>query len=189
MEKIGDLLFEAGMLKKIPRSGYQFLGSGKESVAEHVFMTTFIAFVLSRIEPGIDAARLIDLCLVHDFLEARTGDLNHMQKQYVTPDDSSALSDATRGLPFGDAMASLMREFAEGRTPEAKLARDADQLAFLIDLKALADMGHQSAKKWIPFVRSRVESPVGKRIAETLLATEHDRWWLRKLQQVPGSDA
>jgi len=181
MDTISDFLFEATMLKKIPRSGYQFLGSGKESVAEHVFITTLIAFVLSQIRPGIDASRLVNMCLVHDLLEARTGDLNHMQKKYVTADDETALSDTVKGLPFGKTLAALLREFAEGRTEEAVLARDADQLAFLIDLKALADMGHQNAKKWIPLVKDRVQSALGKKIAETLLTTEHDRWWLQKL--------
>jgi putative hydrolase of HD superfamily len=35
MKNIANLLFEAKMLKEIPRSGFHFLGSGKESIAEH----------------------------------------------------------------------------------------------------------------------------------------------------------
>ena len=50
MENIANLLFEAGMLKRIPRSGYQFLGAGSESVAEHVHMMTFIAFVMAKMK-------------------------------------------------------------------------------------------------------------------------------------------
>ncbi len=34
MKNIANLLFEAKMLKEIPRSGFHFLGSGKESIAE-----------------------------------------------------------------------------------------------------------------------------------------------------------
>jgi len=37
MDSIADFLFEVGMLSRTPRSGYQFLGSGRESVAEHIF--------------------------------------------------------------------------------------------------------------------------------------------------------
>ena len=48
MKKIANLLFEAKILKEIPRSGYHFLGAGKESVAEHSFSTTFIAYVMSH---------------------------------------------------------------------------------------------------------------------------------------------
>ena len=42
MKNIANLLFEAKMLKEIPRSGFHFLGAGKESIAEHSFVTTFI---------------------------------------------------------------------------------------------------------------------------------------------------
>ena len=33
MKRIANFLFEAGMLKRTPRTGFQFLGSGAESVA------------------------------------------------------------------------------------------------------------------------------------------------------------
>ena len=38
-------LYEVGMLKKTPRTGYRFLGSGEESVAEHSFRTAVIGYV------------------------------------------------------------------------------------------------------------------------------------------------
>ncbi len=41
MQSIVNLLFEAGMLKRTPRTGLQFLGTGSESVAEHAFRVTF----------------------------------------------------------------------------------------------------------------------------------------------------
>ena len=59
MKPIADLLFEARMLKDIPRSGFQFLGSGRESVAEHVYTTTFIAYVMAQMHPEADALKLI----------------------------------------------------------------------------------------------------------------------------------
>ena len=91
MKKIANLLFEAKILKEIPRSGYHFLGVGKESVAEHTFSTTFIAYVMSQLLPDADALKLIAMCLLHDFPEARTGDLNAVHKQYVTKDECSEM--------------------------------------------------------------------------------------------------
>ena len=76
MKNIVNLLFQAKILKEIPRSGFHFLGVGRESVAEHSFSTTFIAYVLSCILPEVDAYKLICMCLVHDLTEARIGDLN-----------------------------------------------------------------------------------------------------------------
>ena len=101
MKNIANLLFEARILKEIPRSGYHFLGVGKESVAEHCFSTTFIAYVMTRMEPEIDALKLISMCLIHDLPEARIGDLNTVHKKYVKADETKALKDTIKGLAFG----------------------------------------------------------------------------------------
>ena len=101
MKNIANLLFEAKMLKEIPRSGYHFLGVGKESVAEHCFSTVFIAFVMSRIQPEADALKLLSMCLIHDLPEARTGDHNYVNKKYVKTDEEGALRDQVQNLQFG----------------------------------------------------------------------------------------
>jgi putative hydrolase of HD superfamily len=113
MKHIADLLFEAKMLKEIPRSGYHFLGAGNESIAEHTFNTTFIAYVMSQLDSGIDALKLITMCLLHDLPEARIGDLNTVQKTYVTADEAKALKDTTRHIPFGSSITGLLKEFSQ----------------------------------------------------------------------------
>ena len=139
MKKIANLLFEAKMLKEIPRSGFHFLGSGQESVAEHTFSTTFIAYVLAQLQPDIDALKLMSMCLVHDLPEARIGDLNTVQKTYVTADETKALEHTTADLPFGSAITALIEEFNQNSSIEAKLAHDADQIALILELKYLSD--------------------------------------------------
>lgn len=179
MENIANLLFEAGMLKRIPRSGYQFLGAGKESVAEHVHMMAFIAFVMAKLSPGVDLARLLSMCLLHDLPEARTGDLNAVQKKYVQADEEKAVSDLAGTLPFGDEMTELMAEFNRRETREALLAHDADQLAFILDLKALADTGYRTPDKWMKHVTDRLQTDIGREIARSILAAPWDDWWLK----------
>ena len=83
MDSIANFLFEVGMLQKTPRSGFQFLGSGGESVAEHILRTLFIAYTLCKLEPKVDEWRVLKLCLFHDLPEARTGDMNYVNKKYV----------------------------------------------------------------------------------------------------------
>ncbi len=178
MKNIANLLFEARMLKEIPRSGYAFLGAGDESVAEHTFMITFIAFVMAQTMPEVDGIRLVNMCLVHDLPEARIGDLNPVQKQYVKADESLALSDTTRNLPFGKYLTELMEDFNTGKSMEARLARDADQLALFVDLKALKDMGYTSPEKWLPHVRQRLVTETGRLLAEQIMGTNRDDWWL-----------
>lgn len=181
MKHIADLFFEAGMLKQIPRSGYHFLGTGKESVAEHTFMVVFIAWVMSRLLPEVDGARLMAMCLVHDLPEARTGDLNTVQKRYVRADEDKALIDMTRPLPFGSDLRELMEEFNTAGTRLAELAHDADQLAFILDLKAQMDMGRPAPAEWLPAVRNRLKTDVGKKIAASIQETARDDWWRKIL--------
>ncbi len=178
MKNIANLLFEAKMLKEIPRSGYHFLGVGKESVAEHCFSTTFIAYVMSRMEPEINALKLISMCLIHDLPEARIGDLNTVHKQYVKADEAKALEDTVEGLAFGKSLTDLFNEYEDGHSAEAKLAHDADQLALILELKDLIDIGYEPPKTWIRNAISRLETETGQKIARAVMDTHRDEWWL-----------
>ena len=135
MKNIANFLFEAGMLKRTPRTGFQFLGSGAESVAEHIFRTSLIGYTLAQLDEEADAGRVVLLCLFHDIPEARTGDLNYVNKKYVKVDERKAVEDLARTLPFGDDYRSLHEEFAAKLTREACLAHDADQLEMILALK------------------------------------------------------
>ncbi len=179
MDHIANLLLEARMLKQIPRSGYQFLGAGSESVAEHVHMMTFIAYVMAKMLPEINMAKLLSMCLLHDLPEARIGDLNAVQKKYVRADEVKAVAELAAPLPFGGEMIELMSEFNRRETPEARLAHDADQIAFLLDLKALSDMGYKTPDKWIRNVAGRIQTDIGLKITRSILATQWDHWWLK----------
>ena len=176
-QRIVDLLFQAGILKDIPRSGYHFLGAGRESVAAHCFYTAFIGFVMTQLQPELDARRLLSMCLVHDLLEARTGDLNTVHKSYVTPDNERALEDTVKNLDFGPHIADLIDEFERGESREARLARDADQLAFIIDLKKLADAGYRSPSKWLPPILDRIQTELGQKMTRMILDSDSDSWW------------
>lgn len=178
MKPLADLLFEANILKKIPRSGFHFLGAGRESVAEHVYSTTFIAFVLAQLHPQADGLRLMTMCLIHDLAEARLGDLNTVNKHYLSADEQRAVADMAAALPFGKTMTDLIAEFNAGITIEAQLARDADQLALIVDLKSLADIGYHPPHKWLPHVRQRLRTEAARQLADAVMATDRDHWWL-----------
>ena len=177
MKNIANLLFEARMLKEIPRSGFHFLGAGNESVAEHCFIVTFIAYVMSQMESDVDAMKLLSMCLIHDLPEARIGDLNTVNKKYVKADETKALGDTIKGLAFGPDLSDLFNEFRDGHSREAKLAHDADQLALILELKDLMDMGYTPPESWIQNVISRLETETGQKISKAILGTRRDAWW------------
>ena len=177
MDRIANFLFEVGMLKRTPRSGWQFLGSGQESVAEHTFRTTMIAYVLAQLHGAVDANRVVRLALFHDLPEARTGDLNYMNQKYVQMDEARAVADMTDGLLFGGEITALFEEFRAQATPEAVLARDADNLEMLMALKEHHDVGNRNAEEWIPFSLRRLKTDVARDLAQRILEGNSSAWW------------
>ncbi len=177
MKNIANFLFEAGMLKRTPRSGFQFLGTGAESVAEHIFRTTYIGYALGKLAPGVNVDRMIKMCLFHDLPEARTGDLNYVNKKYVEADENKAVEDLAQTLPFGVEIQELIREFIEGKTEEARLARDADQLEMILALKEYKDLGNKYADEWLEFSLKRLQTETGKQLATVILETDSSLWW------------
>jgi 5'-deoxynucleotidase YfbR-like HD superfamily hydrolase len=177
MKNIANFLFEAGMLKRTPRSGFQFLGTGAESVAEHIFRTTCIGYALGRIVATVDVDRMIKMCLFHDLPEARTGDLNYVNKKYVEANELKAVEDLAETLPFGKEIRELILEFIEGKTEEAKLARDADQLEMILALKEYKDLGNKYADEWLEFSLRRLQTDAARKLAASILETDSSLWW------------
>lgn len=177
MKEIANFLFEVGMLKRTPRSGFQFLGAGSESVAEHVFRTACIGFVLGSITPGIDKDRLLKMCLFHDTIEARTGDLNYVNKKYVRVDEEKATKDLTEKLSFGAELEKYIKEFEEQSTEESRLAYDADQLELILALKEYKDLGSKYADEWLEFALKRLKTEKAKKLASIILDTDSSLWW------------
>lgn len=176
LTRLTDFLFECGMLRKTPRSGYQFLGTGAENVAEHSFRTAVIGFALAR-RAGADAQRTAMLCLFHDLPEARTGDFNYVNKIYNRCDEARALADALAGTGIEDAVLPLHDELAANASAEALLAHDADQLDLMLNLKEQADLGNRYADKWLAAAKERLRTPEGVALGQAVLATDHTDWW------------
>jgi len=180
MKNLVNFLFEVGMLKKTPRTGYQFLGSGKENVAEHSFRTAVIGYMLSLEESGSDLAKILLMCLFHDLHEARTGDHNYVNKRYVQVEEEKAVSDMAKDLPFGDRIVDLAREFLAGDSLEAAVSRDADQLDLILSLKEQLDLGNPYARDWLRYALMRLRTEGARKLAEEIMKTDSTEWWFEK---------
>ena len=177
MKDIANFLFEAGMLKRTPRTGFQFLGSGAESVAEHIFRTVYIGYALGCLVEEADTDKIIRMCLFHDLPEARTGDLNYVNKKYVKADTGKAAEDLAATVPFGCEIRELIAEFEKGESIEALLAHDADQLELILALKEYKDVGNKYADEWLEYALKRLKTDTARELAETVLKTDSSLWW------------
>ena len=137
----------------------------------------YIGFALGHLATDVDKDKLLKMCLFHDLPEARTGDLNYVNKKYVKANERKAVGDLADTLPFGDEIRELIFEFMEGESPEAKLAYDADQLEMIVALKEYKDLGNTYAKEWLDFALKRLKTAIARELAETILETDSSLWW------------
>jgi len=180
LSRLVDFLFEAMMLKRTPRTGYAFLGHGRENVAEHSFGVTVLAFTLVRMNGRADLTRTLKLALFHDLAEARTGDLNYMNKRYASMDEDRALADAASGLPFEGELLSAWREWRAGETLESQLAADADQLDMVLELRRLETLGSGQAGDWLFYAQKRLKTDEGQKLFEEIVQSDPTHWWFEK---------
>ncbi|MGA3279620.1 MAG: HD domain-containing protein [Smithella sp.] len=180
MDSLANFLFEVGMLSRTPRSGYQFLGSGKESVAEHVLRTVFVGYTLCKMDDSLDEFRVLKMCFLHDLPEARTGDMNYVNKKYVNVDEEKAVSELTESLFFGDDIKAAIDEFNRKETKESLITRDADQIALILQLKECGDLGNKYSEEWIDFALQRLNTENGKKLAERIIKTDSSQWWFKE---------
>lgn len=174
---VANFLFEVGILAKTPRSGFYFLGSGEQSVAEHINRTVYIGFVLASLSKKADMAKVMKMCLFHDLAEARTSDLNYVHQKYAASDEESAVTDLTNTIPFGEDMLTTLKEFQKRDSIEAILAKDADNLEWILSLREEEDTGNTRAATWIPSAVKRLKTDIAKELVQSILHTKSDEWW------------
>ncbi|NPB09880.1 MAG: HD domain-containing protein [Thermodesulfobacteria bacterium] len=178
MRRLAKFLFEGAMLKRLERTGYAYLGTGSETIAAHSFGVALTALLLSSLVPEADEKKLLKMAILHDFLEARTGDLNSVNKLYDQVDEEAAAKDAFSGLPAGKEWQALWDEYRRGESLEAQLVHDADQLDLLIMLKEQHDLGNPYASRWITYAKRRLRTEIGQKLAAAITETDWASWWL-----------
>ena len=129
-----EILHVAEKLKDVPRH-CTTSGRRVESVAEHSWRVSLMAFFLKEEFPDVDMNRVVDMCLIHDLGECFTGDIPAFIKTDADRKTEDALlDDWVRRLPEDTSgrLASLYEEMSMQATPEARLYKALDKLEALI---------------------------------------------------------
>lgn len=172
-----DFAYASAMLKSTPRSGYAFLGTGHESVAEHSWGTAVIGYMLARMA-GADTARTVHLCLFHDLHEAATGDFNYVNHRYDVCDAKTALESICQGMKLiKDEILDFFSDFENRQSLEALLAHDADQLDFICSLRKQQAAGNEFATEWLKSAVERIRTDQGKELCAAIMQTSPHHWW------------
>lgn len=136
LEGILTFLRDAERLKTVTRSGWTSTGQ-RESVAEHTWRLCLMAMVLYGRAPGIDLARLLRMCLIHDLGEALGGDVpapRQTPETHKADRERADLVRLTASLPpaLQREILELWDEYEAAATPEAKVAKGLDKLETIL---------------------------------------------------------
>lgn len=127
-----EFLRSAEKLKNTHRSAWTS-GGEPESVAEHTWRLCLMALVLKDAFPGVDFARLVKMCIIHDLGEAIGGDIpaiHQVPGQSKADQERADLLQLLQPLPGGlrDEITALWDEYEAAASPEARLAKALDKL-------------------------------------------------------------
>ena len=176
-DQIANFVYETGIHSKTPRSGFWFVGSGDQSVAEHLFHTATIAYALAYLEPKADKNKVVMMALFHDIGEGRTSDHNYVHQRYGRLAEAQAVEDMSKSIPFGKEILELFTEEQARETLEAKIVKDADTLEWIVTLRGEEVKGNTKSKLFIDIAMKRLKTDVGKKLGKVLLKTNPDSWW------------
>jgi len=166
-QNLPELFRIVANLKRTPRTGWLDRGlppAEAESVADHGFMTAFIAWVVAHDNPDLDADRVLKLALIHDLAESIVGDRPPYEPHELPTDDPEAVraffsvrhirtpenkaikqrdEDAAAARLIGlmpesvaSAIGALWREYEDGITPEARFVKNVDTLEAFLQSRA-----------------------------------------------------
>lgn len=153
MRSMLSILIELQRLKNLDRTGWSLRGLAPrtESVAAHSFGVAITAMLLADQLTArgvdVDSARVLRMALLHDWSEARIGDMPRTATDYFGADarkeaELAAFSDIVRGTGAGAALyQELYEDYEQRHSLEARLVKAADVIDLLVQVLALERAG------------------------------------------------
>lgn len=178
--RIANFIYELGWLRKTARSHRMSLMTDdmSDNIASHSYRVTVIGYLLAKAE-GVDADKVLRMCLFHDIAEARAGDQNWVHKKYVKVDEEEITKDQLdKIVPDNEAYEDML-EYEERDSKESIIAKDADLLDQICLLREYEMNGNTEAKRWIDGKEqsNRLKTKTAQLWAEELYTVSPSKWW------------
>lgn len=190
LDDIVNYLFEAGMLKRVKRSGWWTCKiKDPETVAEHSFRAAVVALVLARLEGKGDecAHRICSAAVFHDMHETRILDLHTLAVKYLAARQGAdgnghgavgkkVEEDQISALPE-EVQQSLRAVMLGLREDERMILKDADLLEMALQAKEYFEIGYTDCLEWLANIEKRLKTKSAKQLMQHILATKSSEWY------------
>ncbi|MCP6718778.1 MAG: HD domain-containing protein [Patescibacteria group bacterium] len=182
IERITNFLFEIATLRRLTRSHRQMIQEVSDNISDHCFRVAIIGMILANLEK-CDANKVLKMCLFHDIPEARTGDANFINKQYVDLREEEAINDQMKGLPIADEVLDLHREFEERKSKESIVARDADLLDQMVLQQEYFYKDKKNRKIWHDHSEKDLKTESAKELAKKIRESNPFEWLYKMAEE------
>ena len=166
-DKIVNFFFEMATLRRITRSWRQTVENVSDNVSDHSFRVAVFGMVLAQLEK-CDENKVLKMCLFHDIAEARVGDANIINKQYVDLREGEAIKDQLKGLPIEKEILELFKEYEERKSKEAIVAKDADVLDQILLEQEYFYKDEKNRKIWQDYAQKSLQTESAKKLTERI---------------------
>lgn len=177
IRKLIETMSVAENLKNYTRHSWTSTGR-QESVAEHSWRLSLLAYFISDEFPGADINKVIQMCIFHDMGEAFTGDIPTFYKTDSDEElESQKLYEWIDSLPepFNKKVRDLFEEMDKQETLESKIYKALDKMEVVLQ--------HNEAplSTWIP-----IEYTLNIEHGESQVAFSE---YLKKLKKMINQDS
>jgi putative hydrolase of HD superfamily len=185
-------LIELQRLKGLERTGWMLRGiaAGTESVASHSYGVAVAAMLLADELTGrgveINMERVLRVALLHDWAEARVGDMPRTASRYFGKDarrraESAAFRDIVGELKesgLDEKYRVLHDDYEERGSLEARLVKAADVIDLLVQVLAFERAGVRGLDEFwegVEEVEFRLEGVAEEIVSQTLRELKEER--------------
>ena len=144
-EKLLKVMHTTERLKDTMRHCYTSAGR-RESVGEHCWRLSLLAYFVTDEFEGIDTEKLLKMCIIHDLGEIFTGDIpvfNQTKSNEETEENLLFKWLETLDEPFRTEMLCLYKEMDELKTTESRVYKALD------GIEALIQHNESDIKTWL----------------------------------------
>lgn len=179
---IVNFLFEIATLRRLTRSHRQMIQEVSDNISDHSFRVAIIGMILANLE-NYDENKVLKMCLFHDVAEARIGDANWINQQYIESRENEARQDQMADLPIQDEILALLKEYEERQSKESIIAKDADLLDQMVLQQEYFHKDKINGERWQEHTGKSLKTETAKQLAKEIRQSNPFEWLYKLSEQ------